>query len=303
MAYDKVVDSAVLDAGLTKIADAIRAKGDTSAELSFPDGMAEAVEAIDGGSDMDALISRSATEVRSNAGHIGDYAFYSNTALTTVDIPAAASIGDSAFYGCTGLTEVSFPAATYAAASAFYRCTGLTIASFPKATDIYAGVFQGCTALATVRFPNLTAIYASAFRECAKLTTVSFPKVTSISVYAFYGCTKLTEADFPLLGSAANYVFSGCKSLKALILRRKTLCTLSGTNALNNCCHILGTVDTSYNPNGDKDGYIYVPTDLLQAYQTASNWSTYSTQFRGLEDWTVDGTITGKLDWDKINAA
>lgn len=45
MAYDKVVDSSVLNAGLTKIADAIRAKGGTSGQLAFPDGLAAAIEA------------------------------------------------------------------------------------------------------------------------------------------------------------------------------------------------------------------------------------------------------------------
>lgn len=46
MAYDKVVDSTELEAGLTAIADAIRAKGGTTATLSFPDGMEDAIEAI-----------------------------------------------------------------------------------------------------------------------------------------------------------------------------------------------------------------------------------------------------------------
>lgn len=47
MAVDKAVDSAVLDAGLTDIADAIREKGGTSAELSFPRGFVDAVDALD----------------------------------------------------------------------------------------------------------------------------------------------------------------------------------------------------------------------------------------------------------------
>lgn len=46
MAYDKVVDSAFLEAGLTLVGDSIRAKGGTSAKLEFPNGMKAAVEAI-----------------------------------------------------------------------------------------------------------------------------------------------------------------------------------------------------------------------------------------------------------------
>lgn len=49
MAYDKVVDSSVLDAGLKAIADAIREKGGTSDNLAFPQAMAEAISAISTG--------------------------------------------------------------------------------------------------------------------------------------------------------------------------------------------------------------------------------------------------------------
>ena len=49
MAYDKVVDSSVLDAGLKQVADAIREKGGTSDNLVFPTGMAAAVSAIQAG--------------------------------------------------------------------------------------------------------------------------------------------------------------------------------------------------------------------------------------------------------------
>ena len=51
MAYDKVVDSAVLNAGLKQIADAIREKGGTSGNLAFPAAMAEAIVEISGGDD------------------------------------------------------------------------------------------------------------------------------------------------------------------------------------------------------------------------------------------------------------
>lgn len=49
MAFDKVVDSSVLDAGLKQIADAIREKGGTSDNLAFPAAMADAIAAIEAG--------------------------------------------------------------------------------------------------------------------------------------------------------------------------------------------------------------------------------------------------------------
>lgn len=51
MSYDKVVDSSVLDANLTIIANAIRSKGGTTENLSFPDGFVSAVQGIQTGGD------------------------------------------------------------------------------------------------------------------------------------------------------------------------------------------------------------------------------------------------------------
>ena len=49
MALDKVVDSAVLDAGMTSVANAIRAKTGNADMLVWPDGFKAAIEAISGG--------------------------------------------------------------------------------------------------------------------------------------------------------------------------------------------------------------------------------------------------------------
>ena len=49
MAVDKLVDSSQLDADLTSVANAIRAKGGTSASLAFPSGFVSAIGNIPGG--------------------------------------------------------------------------------------------------------------------------------------------------------------------------------------------------------------------------------------------------------------
>lgn len=58
MAYDKVVDSAQLDAGLASVADAIRAKGGTDAQLTFPAGFTAAIQAIESSSRNHGIIAR-----------------------------------------------------------------------------------------------------------------------------------------------------------------------------------------------------------------------------------------------------
>lgn len=49
MSVDKLVDSTQLDSDLTSVANAIRTKGGTSADLVFPGGFVDAIEAISGG--------------------------------------------------------------------------------------------------------------------------------------------------------------------------------------------------------------------------------------------------------------
>jgi hypothetical protein len=44
--------------------------------------------------------------------------------------------------------------------------------------------------------------------------------------------------------------------------------------------------------------YIYVPSNLVSNY--SNQWKDTGAQFRALEDYTVDGTITGELDPAKI---
>ena len=51
MAYDKVIDSTQLEADLTTVADAIRAKNETTEPLAFPDGYKSAIESIETGID------------------------------------------------------------------------------------------------------------------------------------------------------------------------------------------------------------------------------------------------------------
>lgn len=133
------------------------------------------------------------------------------------------------------------------------------------------------------------AIGAYAFRQCTSLTSVIFPAATSVAYNAFYGCSKLSSVDLPSAENIGSNAFSECRALKTLILRKSdTICTLSSTGAFNST------------PINSGIGHIYVPSALIETYKTATNWYTFAARFRALEDYTVDGTITGDLDPNKI---
>lgn len=271
---------------------------------------------------LNGTIDRSITEVSSNVTSVGGYAFYKCNQLTTaefpsatsigiyafyncgklitVDAPAVTDIGDYAFNSCRKLTAVNFPLATSISNYAFQMCDAITEANFPVATKVPYMGFSGCKTLTAVNFPVATSIGRTAFQSCRALTTVNFPAVTSIESEAFEGCNLLPAVDLPATTSIGSEAFFDCYRLTALILRSETMCTLSNTNAFTNCHHFNGKQHSTHNPEGLKDGYIYVPRALVDSYKAATNWSTYASQFRALEDYTVDGTTAGALDESKI---
>lgn len=253
----------------TAIADSIRSKtGGTDPIVA--DTFPSAIDSIPaGGGDaesvLNSVIERTVTDLNSNATKLGDKVFYYFVTLKTVNFPVATTIGVNAFDECSNLTDISFP----------------------MVTEIGQLAFHNCRALVNVYMPNVRIIGTSAFNFCTSLTSVRFPAATTLRDSAFSYASALETADFPALTSIGKFAIQQSK-LKTLILRSTTLCTLAATSAFN------GT------PIADGTGYIYVPSALVSEYQAATNWSTYSAQFRALEDYTVDGTISGELDPSKI---
>ena len=270
---------------LTGIADAIREKTGGTDPVAVSDMAGKIAEIKAGGGDIGALIDRSITEISSNsATSIGSYAFYGCHSLITANFPIATSIGSYAFYGCHSLTTANSPVVQSIGTSAFDSCDSLTTANFPVAQSIGNSAFHFCHSLTTANFPIATLIGNSVFHSCRLLTTAKFPIAQSIGGSAFSACSLLTTVDFPVAISIGGSAFSFCSELKSLLLRNNGVCALSSTNAFKSTPIQSGT------------GYIYVPSELIEQYKTAKNWSTYASQFRALEDYTVDGTITGELD-------
>lgn len=133
---------------------------------------------------------------------------------------------------------------------------------------------QGATRLVTVNLPNVTSLGSYAFYGCSGLVTVKLPKLTSVSTQTWYSCTKLQHADCGNLGSIPAQTFNACSALTELILRKTgSICTLANANGVSNT------------PIGKGTGYVYVPAALVDSYKAASNWSTFASQFRAIEDY------------------
>ena len=178
---------------------------------------------------------------------------------------------------------------------AFYSCPDLKSVDLPNVTSIGENAFEDCDMLTSVNFKNVTSIGKYAFMSCAALANVNFPNVTSVVDSAFRGCTSLTSVDLPNVTRMPYQVFYGCSQLTTVILRSTTLCeNSSGYNLMNTPFY-----------TGGQGGTLLVPRDLVENYKTATTWKTLwdygHNRFLALEDYTIDGTITGEIDWDKLN--
>lgn len=196
--------------------------------------------------------------ISGSATYIGNYAFYSCSALTAVDFPNVTSIGSSAFGYCSSLSTASFPNVTSIGISAFGCCSSLTTVSFPSVTTISSYAFYNCDSLTAVDFPNATAIGNNAFYSCDSLSTASFPNVTSIGTSTFYAC-------FNLISLYLNSI--------------STVPTLSGVSTF-----FATPIGGRTSSTSGVYGSVYVPASLYSSFLTAENWSSIAERIVSISD-------------------
>lgn len=185
------------------------------------------------------------------------------------------------------ITEFKDDRITTVRQRAFHNCVNLVTVDLPSAATINYGSFGGCNALTSLNIPAVTKIEShNAFSNCKALKEIVLPSCSHIGQGAFSFCFRLEKVDCAAPGSLeiGNSAFGSTTALKALVIRSNSVATMANKNALQESSIYYGT------------GYIYVPSALVDSYKSATNWSTYANQFRKLEEWTVDGTVTGELD-------
>lgn len=215
----------------------------------------------------------------------------------TFELPNCTEIPDNAFFG-SSIRHITIPTTVEKIkGSAFKECLNLTEIVFPNSViELGSSCFYQSGLTSIVLPSNITSIGSNCFYDSKSLVTakiqgdVVLGTDSSGSCDTFNSCSALRIIDFcGKLENIYSNAFAYCRALTALILRNSTdVCALSNTKAFTSTPIASGT------------GYIYVPTSLLDSYKTANNWSTYANQFRALENYTVDGTVTGELDESKI---
>lgn len=307
---------------LGAIADAIREKTGKEEGLTL-DAMPSEIEGIKTGVELKAIAERSITEIEDDTAEtVGAYAFRGCNNLTKAHFTNATTVSDSAFADCASLSDLYFPKLTKSIGTgndygAFRGCksiTEVTDKQFPELKFLTFGMFRDCTSLTKVSLSNVTHLEWYGLVGCSAVETLELPNLKHIGMNGFHGCgNKLKKVVFPKLIEITNYggefryidyldcantsnevfkiggtgIFTQYCTLTVFIIRSGSVAELGGA--------VLGKTNIA---NGT--GYIYVPRALIEDYKVATNWATYASQFRALEDYTVDGTITGELDESKI---
>ncbi len=222
---------------------------------------------------------------------IGQYAFFNNTNLKSIDLNNVTTLQSYAFRGCSALTEVDVSNITSFGTSAFSYCSSLITVTGYNATEIPNHLFNGCSALTDVGdMSNITSVGTSAFNNCTSLTALNFTSaLTSIGSSAFEGATKLssigdvsgvvsvgsqafwqnkliTELNFSSALTTIDYrAFSSCTALASV--GDTSGVTTIGNNAFSSCSSLTSlsfpkvtSVDYSAFYYCSKLSYIYLPS-------------------------------------------
>ena len=191
------------------------------------------------------------------------------------------------FYYCKKLTEIPLIDTSQVTLMnyTFYSCENLI--NFPQLdTSKVTGMlymFYGCKKLTTISqldTSNARSL-SNTFAGCSSLETISQLNTSKVSnMYnTFQSCYKLRKIDITHMNKSIGDTWglaNNCYSLTKFIIRNMNSIPQINKNAFNGCYHFTGTTDATYNPQGLKDGRIYVPDDKVDALKTATNWSTYA---------------------------
>lgn len=166
-----------------------------------------------------------------------------------------------------------------------------------RVTRISDHRFQSMHSLKSVEFPNVTLVGSYAFADCGYLKSAVMPNACGVwhSAFSGAGISVFEMSDrrdpdyFYMFISECAFEWS---KISTLIIRQ--------VNDLSRVVPLKDVNAFQQTPIASGTGYIYVPRALVDSYKTAENWSTFASQFRALEDYTVDGTVTGDLGESKI---
>ena len=248
---------------------------------------------------------------------IGASSFENCTGATSLSIgTGVTSIGNAAFGYCSGLTSITIPDnVTFIDTAAFMDCSGATSLSIGTGvTNIPYYAFYFCCSLTSITIPNtvtsigettfnhcsgatslsigtgVTSIGNAAFGFCSSLTSITIPdNVTTIGEYAFTDCSGATSLSIGTgVTSIKSNTFEYCRHLTSITIPDNV--TSIGQESFRYCSRLTSITVLATTPptlgsrafNYTNNAPIYVPASSLNAYKSASGWSSYSSRIQAI---------------------
>lgn len=196
----------------------------------------------------------------------------------TVNVPSSDGIIAAILDG--SVTEIESNVTKIGDRALNYR-KKLIKAILPNVTSIGAYAFYNsfeANRRPSVILPSLTTAGENSF-DGSGVFKIVLPKLKVINSSMFERSSVLSFVDLGVATKINGGSFYDCHDLETLIIRTHSVCSLAYTTVFNN---------TKIKNN---TGYIYVPktladgSDGVAAYQAATNWSTFASQIRAIEDY------------------
>ena len=221
------------------------------------------------------------------SGHGG--AFNRCTSLTSITLPTSITEiqngdpsyggGDGAFYGATSLTRcVGLENVTYFGACSFYNCPALTEVDIDwnKVTYIGNAAFTQCKInVDKLVVPNLKTLGAKSLNGIQTKVVADLGEITSLP-YHWYSklfCNSVECIGLPdtltSMDTHSMYMDSG---FKTLVMKAITPPTIQSNTFMSL-------------PSSAK---FYIPDNSVQAYKTATNWSSYASRIFAISQLATD---------------
>ena len=239
-----------------------------------------------------------------NSYEIYKYAFYGNTALTSVVIPDfVTSISDYTFYNCTGLTSVTIPdSVTSIGDGAFSGCTGLTSITIPDGvTSIGDEAFRNCTGLTEINwnavsvadFNSRSDVFYNAGTAGEGIAVTFGESVEKIPAYLFYvsNSSYLPNIKSVIIGSnvtsIGNSAFGSCRSLTSVYYTGD----IAGWCGISGLDEVMSEGGMLYIDGSKVEGEIAIPDGVTSIPSYAFAYQT------GITSVTIPDSVTSIGDY------
>lgn len=218
---------------------------------------------------------------------VGKWTFYKCSNLNSVTLSEELTdINDYAFEDCSKLSSINLPDGLKKLGYGSFQYSGLTSVTIPGSVNSFdSQIFYRCESMLSVVInEGIKELNGkNMFQYCYSLKSVTLPKsLESLGNGVFRSC------DFKEISLPEGIVSIGEDAFRATglssVILPKTLKVI-GDNAFNNCISLKTVTSHPITPPAlgqdafkdiHSDALIKVPSTSLNAYKTASEWSTYS---------------------------